>query len=67
MSQTIHNAIKAAGDNDFSAEQRRSFAVAAALEAIAAKAAGGSDAALKSEFFYLSEYADKIQEALKVK
>lgn len=45
----------------------RARAVAAAISIIEAKAAGGSETSLKSEFFHLSEYADKIQEALKVK
>jgi hypothetical protein len=45
----------------------RARAVAAAISIIEAKAAGGSDFALKTEFANLSGYADKIQEALKVK
>jgi hypothetical protein len=45
----------------------RARAVAAALTIIEAKAAGGSDINLKTEFAHLSEYADKILEAMKVK
>ncbi|MCU1752161.1 hypothetical protein [Pseudomonas sp. 6D_7.1_Bac1] len=68
MSQTILSAVKAAGDNDFSAEQRRSYAVAAALEVIAAKAgqSGANATLLEREMGRLGEYADLIQAALKV-
>ncbi|EPL03893.1 hypothetical protein [Pseudomonas sp. CF161] len=46
----------------------RPYAVAAALEVIAGLAASGSPATnLAAEFENLSLYADKIQEALKVK
>ena len=46
----------------------RSHAVAAALEVIAVAVAGTSDAnRLASEMSRLSEYADLIQEAIKVK
>lgn len=69
MPQSIFNAIKAAADNDFSPEQRRAYAVAAALEVIAQKAtqSGANLTILPNEFKSLSEYADRIQEALKVK
>ncbi|MFC3608221.1 hypothetical protein [Stutzerimonas tarimensis] len=47
------------------AKGRRAYAVAAALEVIAARAAGPSgEVSLEYEFEQLSKYADQIQEAL---
>jgi len=46
------------------AERRRAYAVAAALEVIAAKASGADATSLKVEFLHLSTYADQIQAAL---
>ena len=69
MSQTILSAVKAAADADYPADQRRAYAVAAALEVIAAKASqsGAHVTHLDREMGRLSVYADQIQEALKVK
>ncbi|TWR85091.1 hypothetical protein FJD38_22680 [Pseudomonas saxonica] len=47
--------------------ERRTYAVAAALEVITALAASGSSVNLESEMKSLSNYADLIQEALKAK
>ncbi|UQS92511.1 hypothetical protein M5C90_15780 [Pseudomonas chlororaphis subsp. piscium] len=65
-----HNAAAYAIDavnRESTESDQRARAVAAALTIIEAKAAGGSDCNLKNEFFHLSEYADKIQAALKAK
>ncbi|MFJ4349627.1 hypothetical protein ACIPZ5_01860 [Pseudomonas sp. NPDC089428] len=69
MSQSILAAVKAAGDLDYTAQQRRANAVAAALEVIGMKAgqSGAHITHLEREMARLSEYADHIQEALKVK
>lgn len=69
MSDSLFSAVKAAGDQDFSPEQRRAYAVAAALEVIAAKASqsGAHITHLDREIANLGSYADHIQEALKVK
>ena len=69
MSATIHSAINSAVNPDFDANEKRAFAVAAALEVIAAKAtqSGAHLTNLDTEFGRLSDFADKIQEALKVK
>lgn len=56
-----------AGPRNSDELDQRARAFAAALAIIEAKAAGGSDGGIRSEFAHLSEYADKIQEALKVK
>ncbi|MFJ2379899.1 hypothetical protein [Pseudomonas protegens] len=56
-----------AGPRESEELDQRARAVAAAISVIEAKAAGGSDINLKNEFFHLSDYADKIQEALKLK
>ncbi len=45
-------------------ERRRAYAVAAALEVIAAKASSADATSLKVEFSNLSIYADQIQAAL---
>lgn len=67
MSDTIHRALdQAANTVAFNANERRSFAVAAALEVIAARC-GAEGAHLESEFNNLSRYADQIQEALGVR
>lgn len=65
-----HNAASYAMDatsRETTEQDQRARAVAAALSIIEAKASGGADIGLKSEFIHLSEYADKIQEAMKVK
>ncbi|MEB2514803.1 hypothetical protein SOP85_05055 [Pseudomonas sp. YuFO20] len=68
MSETILNAVTAAGESrDLDASEKRALAVAAALEVIAAKASGADATTLKVEFVNLSTYADQIQAALKVK
>ena len=69
MSATVHAAINNAADLDYSATQRRGYAVAAALEVIIAKAGqgGAHQTYLEVEMGRLSEYADKIQAALTVK
>ena len=66
MSETILNAVTSAGeDRQISPQQKRSFAVAAALEVIAAKAGSSEGASLSHEFAQLSTYADQIQAALR--
>lgn len=45
---------------------RRTHAVAAALEIIAARASSSTPVDLAAEFNNLKQYADRIQEALKV-
>lgn len=68
MSETIRATINVASNTDYSAEQRRANCVAAALEVIAAQApAMTSTGQLEYEMSKLSEYADHIQAALKVK
>ena len=68
MSETIHNAVTSAGETrTINASEKRAHAVAAALEVIAAKASGADSTNLDREMGKLSEYADRIQEALKVK
>ncbi|QJI29923.1 hypothetical protein HKK55_14810 [Pseudomonas sp. ADAK18] len=57
----------AAGNEQTLPEYSRTHAVAAALEVIAALAAGGTALNLTHQFEHLSKYADQIQEALKVK
>lgn len=65
MSTTIHDAIvKCASVKAVDPEYRRAYAVATALEIIAAKASGADASNLGNEFNRLSEYADKIQAAL---
>ena len=66
MSDTIHASIRNAIDGDFTPEQHRAFAVAAALEVIAQRN-GNDNTSLGREFSNLSTYADDIQAALKVK
>ena len=66
MSDTIHAAIKSAADSDYTPEQHRAFAVAAALEVIASRR-GNDNTSIGREFQNLSTYADDIQAALKVK
>ncbi|TWC27697.1 MULTISPECIES: hypothetical protein [unclassified Pseudomonas] len=67
MSSTIHQSVKDAADTDYTAERRRGHAVAVALELIASKASSAEGMSLVRELDHLSSYADKIQEALKVK
>ncbi|WP_236175993.1 hypothetical protein [Pseudomonas pseudonitroreducens] len=65
MSKTLHDAVKDAADADYRSEQRRAFAVAAALEVIAARApAMSTSGQLEHEMQKLSSYADLIQAAL---
>lgn len=59
-------ALKAT-DRKSDVQDQRAFAVAAAIDLIAAKAGSPEGVNLKFELGNLSEYADKIQEALKVK
>ncbi|MBC3375785.1 hypothetical protein HU762_17685 [Pseudomonas sp. SWRI92] len=68
MSDTLLNAITSAGESrKIDAAEKRAYAVAAALEVIAAKASSADATNLDREIGKLSEYADRIQEALKVK
>ncbi|MCV4285083.1 hypothetical protein [Pseudomonas capsici] len=67
MSETLHQSVKYASDDDLDSDVRRAYAVAAALEVISSKASGADSTSLKIEFSNLSTYADQIQEALKVK
>ncbi len=67
MSETIHSAILAAAGPRTAPDASRAHAVAVALELIASKSSGGEDLNIQRELDKLSEYADKIQEALKVK
>lgn len=68
MSETLLNAVTSAGESrKIDAAEKRAYAVAAALEVIAAKASGADATNLDREIGKLSEYADRIQEALKVK
>ena len=65
MSVTIRQAMLDSTSNAYSAQDKRAFAVAAALEVIAARATGPSgNVNLSYEFEQLSRYADQIQEAL---
>lgn len=57
----ISSSVSGGVDNS---ERRRAYAVAAALEVIAAKASGADATSLKVEFSNLSTYADQIQAAL---
>ncbi|MCP1446408.1 hypothetical protein J3D54_005540 [Pseudomonas sp. GGS8] len=66
MSETILNAMKSAADADYTAEQQRAHAVAAALEVISTRV-GNDNTSLAREISSLSTYADQIQEALKIK
>ncbi|UVK96465.1 hypothetical protein [Pseudomonas sp. B21-048] len=66
MSATIHAAMNNSANPGFGANDKRAFAVAAALETINAYVASNSGVNLESEMRSLSIYADKIQEALKV-
>ncbi|QDR69237.1 hypothetical protein [Pseudomonas sp. BJP69] len=67
MSSTINSNVRDMNNRTFTPESKRSFAVAIAIEVIAAKAASASGADLEAEFKNLSQYADNIQEAMKVK
>nr|WP_315436042.1 hypothetical protein [uncultured Pseudomonas sp.] len=70
MSSSIAEAISSSQSATINSKTRiaRGHAVAAALETIAAFAASGNTSVdLEKEFSKLSAYADKIQEALKVK
>ncbi|HEK1684096.1 TPA: hypothetical protein SMR42_000401 [Pseudomonas putida] len=68
MSTTIHTALaQAVNTSAFDANERRAFAVAAALEVVAAQARSADGKYLEGEFNNLSRYADQIQEALGVR
>lgn len=68
MSTTIHTAVsQAVNTAAFDANERRAFAVASALEVIAAKATGADGSSLENEFNNLARYADQIQAALNVR
>jgi hypothetical protein len=69
MSDNLKNLRRDNGLGEGSAEARREAAVVAALTLIHAKAGNSPDktTTLSSELENLSSYADKIQEALKVK
>lgn len=67
MSETLRTSVTIAADADYTGEQRRANAVAVALEVIIAKAASSEGTSIHRELENLSGYADKIQEALKVK
>jgi len=65
MSQTILSAVTNCVNNSNAPHQQRAFAVAAALEVIAARAPSMSASGqLEHEMAKLSRYADLIQEAL---
>jgi|GEM_PF-5668807 len=66
MSETIFRNIMLASSNDSEPSEKRAAAVAAALEVIAAKALGAEGTNVQLEFNRLSEYADRIQQALTV-
>ena len=67
MSATIHTSVVNSNNSAFNAEEKRAYAVGIALELIAAKLSSGASTNLDGEVDNLSKYADKIQEALKVK
>ena len=67
MSATIHATTKDISNRAFNDEQKRSYAVAVALELIAARASSSAPVILEQEFDNLSKYADQIQAALKTK
>jgi len=66
IGELVANASSVHGHTD---EDKRAYAVAAALEVIGLKASqsGTHLTLLEKEFERLSSYADQIQEALKVK
>lgn len=63
----IGQQISSASNTSLDDEARRAGAVAAAMEAIAAKGLGGGDLNLAYELENLSKYADQIQDALSAK
>lgn len=63
----IGQQISSASNTSLDDEARRAGAVAAAMEAIAAKGLGGGDLNLAYELENLSTYADQIQDALSAK
>lgn len=68
MSETIMASILRAGESrDANPAEKRANVVAAVLEVIAAKASGADATNLDREFNNLSAYADRVQEALRVK
>ena len=67
MSETINASVTQAANTVLDANNRRAYAVAAALEVIAAQARSADGKYLEGEFNNLSQYADQIQEALKAK
>ena len=67
MSITIRQSMLDSANQAYSEQDKRAFAVAAALEVIAARATGPSgNVNLSYEFEQLSQYADQIQQALAV-
>lgn len=67
MSVTIHQAIRDAVNPAFNTTEKRSYAVAAALEVITARAEASDSVSLELEFNNLARYADQIQAALNVR
>lgn len=66
MSSTIHSSIRDLANEAYSAEDKRAFAVAAALEVIAASVSHSTDSnQLTHAMGNLSAYADEIQKAMK--
>ncbi|MNY78429.1 hypothetical protein D3C86_2186690 [compost metagenome] len=64
--EKLRESIKIAGDADYTAQVRRTEAVAAALMLIAYKASGADATNLSVEMTRVSTYADQIQAALGV-
>lgn len=65
MSKTLQEAAVNAGvDMQIRPSSKRAYAVAAALELIAARASSSASVHLEEEFNNLSKYADQIQAAL---
>ncbi|KRP44073.1 hypothetical protein [Pseudomonas poae] len=68
MSTTIHAAMDNSMNKAFDEKQKRAYAVATALEVIAASVSHSSDAnQLTAAMGNLSAYADEIQKALGAK
>lgn len=67
MSQTLLTATTTGAARGTTAESARAYAVAIALELIAARVSSPASVHLSQELDNLSKYADQIQEALKAK
>ncbi|KMY04262.1 hypothetical protein V476_25335 [Pseudomonas syringae KCTC 12500] len=65
MSTTIHAATLNSNNAAYDTSDKRAFAVGIALELIAARASSSAAVDLSQEIASLSDYADKIQAALK--